>query len=269
MAATDRTPDSPSVKTLAVLDLIARLRAAPVSGIARTLSIPVATAHRICVELERLSYLQRVPGTRLWTVGHGAVAAAANVMQAATAGAPAVAVLRELAGKVGELSSFALPVRDEVHYVASVESPHELVLSFRAGRKAPLFCTSSGRLFLARQSDAAALRYLQSAARPAFTPFTVTDPGHLMATIREVRGAGYAITEQEFVLHVVGAAVPVTGRDGTFFGAVSIAAPDVRTGRARLEGFVPPLMAAAAQLAEVFAAGAAIAGSKIPATRSH
>jgi IclR family transcriptional regulator, acetate operon repressor len=249
--------DSPSARILAVLGVVARLHAASVSGLAERLGMPVATAHRICSELERLGYLQRVPGTRLWTVAHRLVGLAADALTAATASLAANAILRELTEKVGEVSSFAVPSGEEVLYVASVESPHELTLSFRAGRKAPLFCTSSGRLFLARLDDQALLRYLHTARRPAFTRYTVTDPGKLLAIIRRVRKQGYAMTHQEYVLHVVGAAVPVIGPNGTFFGAVSIAAPDVRTGKVRMRGFLPALRSAASRLAEALSQQAA------------
>lgn len=242
--------DSPSAKTLAVLAGVARLHAASVSSLAERLDLPIATTHRICSELERLGYLQRVPGTRLWTVAHRLVGLAANTLTAAVDSLTTNAILRELTEKVGEVSSFAIESGEEVLYVASVESPHELTLSFRAGRKAPLFCTSSGRLFLARLEDQALSRYLRAARRSAFTRYTVTDPSKLLVIIRRAREQGYAVTSQEYVLHVAGAAVPVIGRNGVFFGAVSIAAPDVRAGKARLRGFLPALKSAATRLAE-------------------
>ena len=114
------------------------------------------------------------------------------------------------------MCSFAVQVDDEVVYVASAEPPQDLTLSFRAGRKAPLFCTSSGRLFLARLEDASLARYLEAAECPAFTRYTVTDPKRLLAIIRRVRTAGYAVTEEEYILHVVGAGVPVIGPHSTF-----------------------------------------------------
>ncbi|HEX8011653.1 MAG TPA: IclR family transcriptional regulator [Casimicrobiaceae bacterium] len=242
--------DSPSGRVLAVLAAVARVHAASVSGLAERLALPVATTHRICSELERFGYLQRVPGTRLWTVAHRLVGLAADALTAAAGSLVANAILRNLTEKVGEVSSFAIQSGEEVLYVASVESPHELTLSFRAGRKAPLFCTSSGRLFLARLDDEDVSRYLRSVRRPAFTRYTVTNPRKLLAIIRRVREQGYAMTHQEYVLHVVGAAVPVIGKDGTFFGALSIAAPDVRTGKARMQSFLPALKSAALRLAE-------------------
>lgn len=245
--------ESPSGKTLAVLDAVARLEAPSVSALAEKLGIPVATAHRICAQLERLGYLQRVPGTRRWTVAPPLVDLAANVLKTAASSSAISAILKRLTARVGEMSSFAVQIGDEVVYSASVEPPHDLTVSFRAGRRAPLFCTSSGRLFLARLSDAALQHYLEAAPRPAYTRYTVTDPRKLAALIRRIRVQGYAITNQEYVLHVVGAAVPVLGKDGTLYGVVSIAAPDVRTGLARLKSFVPVLKAAAARLATAFA----------------
>lgn len=215
--------------------------------------MPVATAHRICNELDRLGYLQRVPGTRLWTVAYRLVGLGADALTAAAVGLPATAILRELTEKLGEVSSFAVQSGDEVLYVASVESPHALTLSFRAGRRAPLFCTSSGRLFLSRLDDQTISRYLNAARRRAFTRYTVTDPRELLAIIRRVRKQGYAMTSQQYVLHVVGAAVPVTAKDGTFFGALSVAAPDVRTGPGRMQGFLSALKSAATRLAEALA----------------
>jgi DNA-binding IclR family transcriptional regulator len=251
-----------------VLAAVARLHAASVSALAERLDLPVATAHRICIELERLGYLQRVPGTRLWTVAHRLVGLAAEALTAAALSLPVNAILRELTERVGEVSSFAVQSGDEVLYVANVESPHELTLSFRAGRRAPLFCTSSGRLFLARLDDQAALKYLRATPRPAFTRHTVTDPAKLLAIIQRVRRQGYAMTRQEYVLHVVGAALPVVGREGTFFGAVSIAAPDVRGDAARMRGFLAALRDAAERLSETLAGAAPERGRRAARAKS-
>ena len=100
--------DSPSGRILAVLSAVARLHAASVSSLAKRLDLSIATTHRICSELERLGYLQRVPGTRLWTVAHRLVGLAASTLTAAVDSLTTNAVLRELTEKVGEVSSFAV-----------------------------------------------------------------------------------------------------------------------------------------------------------------
>ena len=253
--------DSPAAKVMAVLDAVARLRAAPLHSLAEQLDLPTPTAHRICRELERLGWLQRLPGSRSWTVARALVDLSANALAGAANSVVADGILRALTREIGEMCSFAVQVDDEVVYVASAEPPQDLTLSFRAGRKAPLFCTSSGRLFLARLDDASLARYLEAAECPAFTRFTVTDPKRLLAIIRRVRIAGYAVTEQEYILHVVGAGVPVIGPHSTFYGVLSVAAPDVRCSAKRLEKLLPILKRAAARLAHHLSAPAEAASA--------
>jgi IclR family acetate operon transcriptional repressor len=241
--------DSPAAKVLAVLAAIARLTAVPVSLLAQEVGLPLPTVHRICAELERLGYLRRVPGTRHWTVARSFVDVAADAIAAAASDAAAHAILAGVTDTIGEMCSFAVPVDDAVVYVASTEAPHGVTLSFRAGRTAPLFCTSSGRLFLADLDEASLEAYLAAASLKAYTPFTVTSRSGLRDTIRTVRRQGYAVTRQEYVLHVVGAAVPVRAPDGRLYGALSVAAPDMRMNSKSLHKAVPALRRAAAMLA--------------------
>jgi DNA-binding IclR family transcriptional regulator len=249
MANQQHSPNSPSSKMFAVLRTVARLRSAPVSAIADQLDIPVPTAHRICRQLERLGLLQRTPGARSWSVGPLAIDLAADVLAAGSSLAVPHGILRALTQEIGEMCSLAIQVGDEVVYVASAESPHGLAVSFRAGRRAPLCCTSSGKLFLSRLSDRELRAFLEASPPVKFTQWTITDAERLVAEVGRVREQGFATTNQEYLMHVVGAAVPVTGPDNTLYAALSVTAPDVRTSLVRLHDFVPALKRAAAQLA--------------------
>jgi DNA-binding IclR family transcriptional regulator len=167
------------------------------------------------------------------------------------------------------MTSFAVKLDDNVLYIASAEAPQELTLSFRAGRKAPLFCTSSGRLFLARLDDATLEQYLQNAELAAYTRYTNTDARKLRAELMNIRDRGYAITRQEYILHVVGAAVPVESGSGILYGALSVAAPDVRMEVTGLKRAIPLLVAASEKLAASLAlAPHRAAATKGPARRS-
>jgi IclR family transcriptional regulator, acetate operon repressor len=259
---------SPTAKVFAVLGAVAKQKSAPVSAIAEELGLAIPTAYRICIELERLGQLQRVPGTRQWTVARPMVDLAASILGAAASAAITDAILRDLTREVGEMCSFGVQVGDDVVYVASAEAPHELTLSFRAGRRAPLFCTSSGRMFLSRLDDVELRGYLAAAHLLAYTPFTIVAPERLMSLLRRVRAQGYAVTNQEYVLHVGGAAVPVQAPGGRFYGALSVAAPVMRTDLARLRKFVPRLQEAAERLVESWSLGAAGATThQMPAHR--
>ncbi|WP_183417825.1 IclR family transcriptional regulator [Limibacillus halophilus] len=226
---------------MTVLDCVAQQGGVSTVHIAEQTGLPPPTAHRICSELERLGHLQRVPGSRNWMVSRPLVDLSARVLASAAMTTAADAVLTSLTREIGEMTSFGVQVADHVVYLASAEAPQELTLSFRAGRKAPLFCTSSGRLFLARLKGDELEAYLEASERPSYTPYTVTDKASLRRAIEQVRTEGYAITCQEYLLHVAGAAVPVVGDHGLFLGALSVAAPDVRTSAEKLLEIVPHL----------------------------
>ncbi|MGE0715014.1 MAG: IclR family transcriptional regulator [Alphaproteobacteria bacterium] len=244
--------DSPAAKVLAVMAEVARTREASVSGLALALRMPASTVHRIASELERLGYLQRVPGLRSWTVAAPAIELAADVLEAGSWLAKPQAILREISEQVGEMCTFGIRGVDEVVYVASAEPRQELALYFRAGRTGPLHCTSSGRLFLARFDDAELQRYLSGLELKAYTPSTVTDPARLLRIVRRVREQGYAVTNNEYVPHISGAAVPVVGPGDTMYGTLGVTAPEVRTGPQRLKALVPQLKAAATRLAACY-----------------
>jgi DNA-binding IclR family transcriptional regulator len=234
---------------IAVLDTVAARGIASVSAIATELSIPAPTVHRIALELERLGYLQREPGSRQLTVSAPLVTLASNVLMAASNQLTTQGILRKVSESVGEMCSVGVQVGDEVVYMASVEPQQDLMLSFRAGRTAPLYCTSSGRLFLARLSDKELAAYLETSRRKAYTAHTRTSASDIMADIRKVRAQGFAISNQEYILHISGAAVPVLNHEKKLVAALSVAALSVRTSSQQLRQLIPTLQDAATALA--------------------
>ena len=219
-------------------------RAARLADANRASHLPSSSSVSAGCSACRDPQLDRGTGTR--RPFSNALARAATQLQRAPSSHPP----RERSGRC---ASFAVQLDDHVLYVASAEPPQELTLSFRAGRKAPLFCTSSGRLFLARLDDETLDQYLRNAELPAYTRYTNTDARKLRAELMNIRNRRYAITRQEYILHVVGAAVPVESGSGVLYGALSIAAPDVRMDGAGLKRAIPVLVAASNKLAKSLA----------------
>lgn len=239
---------SPTAKMLRVLHAVARRANEPMVAVADELGLAPPTVHRICTELERLGYLQRAPGTRRFVVARQLVAMAADVLRASFSLAAPQAVLRRLSEEIGEMCSLAILDGIEVVYIASAEPAQRETLTFRAGRRAPVHCTSSGRLFLAHMDEAELGRLLKVIPLRRHTRFTVTDPVALGAEIQRIRRRGYAITSQEYVLHILGAAVPVVDGNGRMIAALSVAAPTVRMSLNGVRRVVPRLRQASATL---------------------
>ncbi|MDH3317096.1 MAG: IclR family transcriptional regulator, partial [Gammaproteobacteria bacterium] len=122
----------------------------------------------------------------------------------------------------------------------------------RAGRRAPLHCTSIGKLYLGRMSDAEWRRYLAGEPLRRYTERTITDPVRLREETRRAAHEGFAATQEEFVLGVVGAAVLVTGPGSRVYAGVAFHAPAARLTHEDAHRLRPHLEQAAGRLVVTF-----------------
>lgn len=243
---------SPTGKVFAVLELLARRGSARLTDLAVALNVPKPTLHRITSQLEQLGYLQREPGSRQLTVAPKLAQLSCDVLGAALRLAPRHAILERLAARLGESCSLGIRVGHQVVYLDDMTAPSPLSFNFRAGHRTPLYCTSTGKLFLAHMAADELTRYLESEPLIAHTPTTITDPSRLRRVLAEIAKSGFASSQDEFVLGVVGAAVPVLDADGRILAGLTVSIPAVRMPYEDLPKLKPALEAAAKELARTF-----------------
>ncbi|MCW5750694.1 MAG: IclR family transcriptional regulator [Alphaproteobacteria bacterium] len=246
----DSLLNSPTSKIMAILREVAQASGATLATLAGNLNLPPPTVYRIATELERLGYLQRYPGDRKWHVGVGLVELSRAAMTSGIALSRIKEILQDLASDIGETVTFGTLSGNTVSYVLSIELDQPLTLSFRAGRSGPLYCTSSGRVFLAAMNAKDLAAYFRQARLVAYTPQTETDPEKIERIVRKVRDRGFAITLQEYVSHVSGVAVPIKDETGTMFGTLGISVPHARGRSARLRSLVPRIQESARLIAD-------------------
>src|SRR5262249_1739913 len=232
---------SPVERLFAVIDLASKMGTISVADIVYLLDLPRPTAHRMVATLEELEYLQKIPVKGKYAVAPKLVGLATAVLTSTGVYAPIKAVLTAVAQKTGETCGLALMSSAEVEYIASVMGPSPLTLQFQAGQRAPLHCTSSGHVFLARLSSEELTRFMASGPWEQLTPKTVTDPRVLAERLRKVRTQGFAANESEYIVGVVGAAVPIDGADGHVVAALNVSAPKSRRTLEDVVAMVPIL----------------------------
>lgn len=240
---------TPVARIFAVLELAASAGSISVSGIVDALAIPRPSAHRIVSMLETKGYLQKLPGRAGYGPAPRLVGLAADVMSATVVYAPLQLVLGDLARRTGETCSLAMLSGGEVEYIASAFGNSPLTLQFQAGQRTPVHCTSSGRIFLANMSEERLGRFLATGPWQAITPHTITDPKALREELLLIRRQGYATNDSEFIVGVVGAAVPVRSEDDRVLAVLTISAPKIRMSVEKLTSFVPAMRSAAAKIA--------------------
>jgi IclR family acetate operon transcriptional repressor len=217
-----------------------------VADIGRALDIPVTTTLRIMTTLH-LEGLVRKNGT-LFELGPVLIQLGNASLAGTEIRTAALPVLEKLTGGIAETSHLAIPCDDRSLIVAVQDSPHPLRAASRPGFLAELYCSSTGKIFLA-YLHFDRLSELCAGARPAKrTPHTLTSLAEIRRDIELTRKRGYSLDDEEFHLGVRCLAVPVYGSDGKVAAAIGITAATVRFTRDRVPEMAVAVKAAAAEL---------------------
>jgi IclR family transcriptional regulator, acetate operon repressor len=247
----DTEPSSPLSKVFKVLETMAR-EGSPMGlqNLAAAMGMPKTSVHRITTQLEELGYIQREPGTRQLVVAPALVDLAVDIISASARQSDRHAILQSLAERIGQSVVIGIRVGNEIVYLDdATNSGSAFTLRFRKGLRAPLHCTSQGKLYLSRMPEAEWDRYIGSATLERYTNYTITDSETLRATLEEIKHNDFAISIEEFVRGIVGAAVPVPGARRRILATLSFAAPASQMSYDDIIRLRPMLEESAAQLA--------------------
>lgn len=138
-------------------------------------------------------------------------------------------VVEYIASRSEEHASVGVIDDDELVYIARSNHTPFSSTSVRLGERVPVYCTAGGRLWLASLPEAECIAVLQRLKREQRTPYTTTGVPELMDKIADVRQQGYATVEKEFEVGMLVLAVPLTDREGLYWGALSITSHQSRT----------------------------------------
>lgn len=248
--ATDGGSDQPLDRAVAILQAVADAPRPPsITELALDCGLPVPTVHRLVGQLEKRKLVGRSLGTRRIVVGPALVRLGIASLEAALRSDRSHQVLVALANRCGEHCQLGRRFDDTIVYTDSARAARSEGLYFEPGRRAPMYCTSIGKLFLAEMSDADLDWWLAHAPLERMTPNTVVAPASLRAVIRRVRREGWATTNQELIAGVVGCAVPVRDAAGRLVAGLGISAPSARVPFDKLQKLRPLMESAATEIA--------------------
>lgn len=140
---------SPTQRAFEILEIVAQRGSVSIAEIIETTGIPRTTAHRIINNLEEYGYILKMHTQGRYVVAPRLIRLAGHTLCAASTLAPVRAVLTDVARLVTGTSSVAVLQVGEVVCIDSVVADVFLRLKFPSGRRYPLYCTSSGKVFLA------------------------------------------------------------------------------------------------------------------------
>ena len=214
-------------RAVAILDLLAQGGWRTGAEVARELRVHRSTALRLLGTLEKHALVERDLRTARYRLGRRLPQLASVVTGEFDLRYIANPVCEHLAAQTGETATFELLIGDDIVPIEQVTASTSLVSINWLGRRYPVHCTASGKVFLAFAPEAVRERLL---AQPLerLTPHTITDRSALEAELEEARQSGVAHTHEELEVGVDAIAAPVHGPDGEVVAAVDVSGPSHR-----------------------------------------
>ena len=198
------------------------------SDLARSLSLPIPTTHRLLGALKRLGYLTRDEDSKRFRLGGAALRLGDRGRAFNDLRTIAIVPLRQLSEATGETALLTVlnPERNRSVCVERVETNQALRLSVEPGRLLPLHAGASQKALLAFM-PAQEIEQLLDRPLERLCTSTITDRRSLSRELEIVRERGWASSHEETNVGVWGLAVPVISRTDVVL-AVGIAGPSPR-----------------------------------------
>jgi IclR family pca regulon transcriptional regulator len=157
--------------------------------------------------------------------------------------------LTELSRATGESCSLAQLDGSDIVYVARVAVPKLVSLSVSIGTRFPATATSLGKVLLAALDRESLEQTLATPSRSGLVPAWRPQGDELHEALREVRAAGWALTDQQLAPAIRSVAAPVRDGSGRVVAAVNVNAHAAETSVETLVGeHVPRLLTTAAAI---------------------
>jgi DNA-binding IclR family transcriptional regulator len=246
--AVDPNKSATALRALKVLEVLAQARA-PLSAaeVAGVIGAERSTAYRMLMTLIEAGYVVRDPLTRGYRLGYKILTLSRPLLSGDEKAELVGACLREISARTGETVHYSVLERDCAVLVQRAKGTQLVTIDFQIGDRAPLHCTSIGKVLLAYQ-DAAAIEAVIRRGLPRAARNTITDAARLRAELRKVRAQGYAYDDFEFADDMRCVAVPVREKDDRVTDGISLSGPASRYTLPKLRELRDCAIAAAREL---------------------
>ncbi len=213
-------------RTLDLLELLANTeRALSHAELASRAAVPKSSLTQLLRTLQARGYIECLGPSGPYRLGASAV----NLVR------HGLNIQRLVAGARPHMERLALDARhscglnilrgDTVERVLGVTAADAGGYAMHEGVRAPLYASSSGKLFLAHMKDEDLASYLARVQLRPITSRSLRSSGELRRQIRLAREEGVAYSRDEFTRGIVGLSVPVLSAHGRMTASLGLAVP--------------------------------------------
>jgi len=216
-------------KTFSILDILLQHGSTMhMTEIAEKLGFYPSTVHRILDTLKHWGYVEQDSHTQKYQLGLKVLELGMAKLHQMDLVREATPYLKELVNQCNETVHLGALDGGEVLYLAKEESSQTIRMISYVGKRAPLHCTSLGKVLLAYLSAEERKKILEEKVLPRLTENTITDKRELEKELSKVREQGFALDREENEKDVRCVAAPIRNYQGEVIAAISISSPIFR-----------------------------------------
>jgi DNA-binding IclR family transcriptional regulator len=244
---------------LAVLEWLATApQPVPLADVARGLGLHRSTAYHLLQSLASAGYVAQEEATRAYALTQKLWQISGRGVPPERIGELAHPFLEALTRETGEGSSVAVWHHGQVRIVAKrdADGPVRVVQDVAAQR--PLYCTAVGKALAAWMTPQALDAVLDGVTFERRTAKTIVGREALLAELRRIRNAGYAIDDEEQYEGLRCVAMPVSGAEGETLATVCVVGPKHRMTHQKMVAVRGPLSVASRGLSRQLGHGIAL-----------
>ena len=223
-----KEPINSLLRGLQIMELVAQHKQIGVREISRQLDIPRSTVSRLANNLVKSGFLFQEPQTRDFRLSFKLFRLGKRAIDNFNVRDFALPVMGEIARQTHETVNLYIPYEDELLLIEKIDATHALKIYTRIGDRLPIYCTSVGKVLLAWLDESERKDLLLRTELRPFTPKTIYHPDELEEEVVNIRGKGYALSNEEFNIGVLSVGAPIFGPEGKAIAGISIALPAAR-----------------------------------------
>ena len=216
-------------KTFSILEILLQHGSSMhMTEISEKLGLYPSTIHRILDTLKHRGYVEQDSHTQKYQLGLKVLELGMAKLHQMDLVREATPYLKELVNQCNETVHLGVLEAGEVLYLAKEESSQTIRMISYVGKRAPLHCTSLGKVLLAYLSAEERKKILGGEVLPRLTENTITGKMELEQELDKVREQGFALDREENEKDVHCVAAPIRNYQGEVIAAISISSPIFR-----------------------------------------
>ena len=206
-----------------------------VTELSKALNLHKSTVHRLLTTLMVRKYVEQDSESGKYRLSVKLFELGNAVLSKLNMRAHALPFLRELRERCRETVQLSIIDQNEVLFIDVLESPEKIGVKAQIGERAPLYCTSSGKVWLAGLPDERLYEVMRGIEFKPRTPSTVASFEALKEQLSQIKDSGVARDMGEFDEDLRGVGAAIKNYRGRVIACISIAVPASRFNEASFQ----------------------------------